>query len=123
LAIGVDAGLKARLPGRFNKFSVITGVGINIFDWETSTIFSDPRRSNWTVNGIRWNEDTFTAKGTLGLGMVFVPINNLSVGFGLNVLVDSIVEFDLVQMQVRSGDFFTDFNGPLVFDLTVSYKF
>jgi hypothetical protein len=123
LSIGAEAGLKARLPGRFSKFSVITGIGIDIFEWNTQTVFGNPRISQWQVNGISWNEDTFTAKGTLGLGVVFVPITNLSIGFGLNTLLDAIVEFDLVQMQVRSGEFFTDIDDSLTFDLTVSYKF
>jgi hypothetical protein len=120
--IGADAGLKARLPGIFRKFSIITGIGVNIFSWNTYTIFGSPRSTVWTIEGIGWNKDAFTAKGTLGLGMVFVPITNLSIGFGVNTLIDGIVEFDLVQMQVRAGEFFTDID-RLVFDLTVSYKF
>jgi hypothetical protein len=123
LSVGVDAGLKARLPGRLEKLSLVTGISVNIFNWNVDTVYGDDLSADWSVGGISWNRDAFTEKGTLGLGMVLAPNDNLSIGFGVNALIDSIVEIDLVQMQLRSGKFFTDFDDPLIFDLTVSYKF
>jgi hypothetical protein len=125
LNLGVDAGIKARLPGRLNKFTLVSGLSFNIFEWTVETVYANDLRAVWAVHGVSWNEEALTSNGTLGLGAVFVPIENLSIGFGLNVILDQLVEFDLVKMQVRSGDFFTgiDNNNPLTFDLTVSYKF
>jgi hypothetical protein len=125
LSMGFDAGLKAQLPGKLNKFTLITGLSFNIFEWTVDTIYANDLSANWAVSGISWNDEALTSNGSLGLGTVFVPIDNLSIGFGLNFLLDRLVQFDLVKMQVRSGDFFTSVSSsnPLTFDLTVSYKF
>jgi hypothetical protein len=136
IALGVDAGIKARLPGKFNKFTVITGAGLDIVDWQVTGVSGgDPSvkgNSQWAVTGIGWNPDTLTAVGSLGIGMVFDPNNNLSIGFGLSSLLDSLVEVDLPQMQIRAGRGLTAggghnlfgnlFNGAQI-DLTVSYQF
>jgi hypothetical protein len=125
LGLGFDAGIKARLPGKLDKFTLVTGLSFTIFEWAVETGYASDLQTAWTVDGVSWNREALTSNGTLGLGTVFAPIDNLSIGFGLNVLLDHLVQFDLVKMQVRTGDFFTDVstNNPLTFDLTVSYKF
>jgi hypothetical protein len=142
LALGVDAGIKARLPGKFNKFTLITGAGINIFDWYVSGNSGGETNlkgnSQWRIDGLGWNPETLTATGSLGIGTVFAPNDNLSVGFGLSGLLDSLVKVNLVEMSIKPGDFFTTdqpglnggrngiFGGlfkTAVLDLTVSYRF
>jgi hypothetical protein len=147
IALGLDAGIKARLPGKFNKFTVITGAGLNIFDWTVTGVTGGAPsgqkmakgNSAWAIDGVSWNEDTLGPTNGLGIGTVLAPNNNLSIGFGLSTLLNNLLEVDLVQMQVRPGVFFTTQqpgisganNGPfgglfrngVQFDLTVSCQF
>jgi hypothetical protein len=149
IALGLDAGIKARLPGKFNKFTMITGAGINIFDWWVTGVTGGAPsgqkmakgNSAWEIEGVSWNTDTLGPNNGLGIGTVFAPNDNLSVGFGISALLENLLEVDLVHMQVRPGDFFTSeqpginggnngpfgglFGGanPIQFDLTVSYRF
>jgi hypothetical protein len=143
VALGFDAGIKARLPGKFNKFTLITGAGINIFDWYVQGISGGENpaakgNSAWKITGLGWNEETFTANGTLGIGTVFTPNDNLSVGFGLSTLLDNLIQINIVDMTVKPGAFFTtdqpgisgEGKGPFgglfkgtTLDLTVSYRF
>jgi hypothetical protein len=141
LALGVDAGLKARLPGKLNKFSVVTGAGLSIFDWytESTTDRPSPGRdsSAWRIDGISFRGETLSSNNGLGLGLVLEPNQNLSIGFGINALIDGLFVFDLENMQIRPGSFFNGvaggstaggfltglFDTTVDIDLTVSCKF
>jgi hypothetical protein len=137
-ALGVDAGLKARLPGKFSKFSMVTGAGLNLFDWYTASLTDRPAPakdvSAWQINGIYFRPETLGNNGQLGLGLIFDPNQNLSIGFGINALVDGLFVLDLRNMRITRGTFFaggTTTNGGFLtnlftdatIDLTVSYKF
>ncbi|MDR1970958.1 MAG: hypothetical protein LBQ46_03460 [Treponema sp.] len=123
LIVGFDAAAKVRLPGRFDKFTLVTGFGLNIFNWAVETTYASALQDSWTVDGISWDTEKLSNVGSLGLGLVFEPIEGFSVGCGLNTLLDNIFEFDLPKMQVRAGQWFSGNSIPLAFDLTVSYKF
>jgi hypothetical protein len=147
IALGLDAGIKARLPGQFNKFTMITGAGINIFDWTVTGVTGgapSPQKmakgnSAWAIEGVSWNTDTLGPNNGLGIGTVLAPNDNLSIGFGLSTLLNNLLEVNLVEMSVTPGVFFTSEqpginggnNGPfgglfrngVQFDLTVSYRF
>jgi hypothetical protein len=135
LALGLDFGLKARLPGKLNKFSLVTGAGINIFDWYTRDN-TDANTSSWMIDGIGWKTETLSAHNNgLGVGLVFDPNQNFSVGLGINALLDGLFILDLRNMRVRPGTFFTSAAGGSILhglfdtssnvniDLTVSCKF
>ncbi|MDR0669457.1 MAG: hypothetical protein LBF95_05190, partial [Treponema sp.] len=134
-AVGVDAGLKAQLPGKFNKFSLVTGVGLDIFDWQTASQTKAPAAKDlttWSITTLGWRVETLGPSGQLGLGLVFDPNQNLSVGLGINALLDGLFVVDLEDMQVTPGAFFTGgtaggfltnlFTNSTI-DLTVSCKF
>jgi hypothetical protein len=142
LAAGIDAGLKAQLPGTFNKFTLITGASLKLFDWQTTgTSGGDSGsegQSAWTVEGVSWDKDSLTEGGALGIGTVLAPNDNLSIGFGLSTLLNNLIKVNIVEMKVEPGEFFTEGQpgitggetGPfgklfndVTFDLTVSYKF
>ncbi|MDR0669540.1 MAG: hypothetical protein LBF95_05620 [Treponema sp.] len=143
--LGLDAGIKVQLPGKLNKVSLVSGAGLALFDWYTqSSSGGDPKQkrvSSWAIERVSWNDDTLAANGNLGFGLVFDPNANLSVGFGLNAILDNLVTINLATMEVSPGTFFTNaqpgiaggtsglfgglFGGttPIEIDLTVSYKF
>jgi hypothetical protein len=137
LVLGVDAGLKARLPGKLNKFSLVTGAGLNLFDWYTASLTDWPGAaknvSAWQIDGIHFRPETLGNNGQLGLGLILDPNQNLSIGLGINALIDGLFVLDLVQMQITPGTFFDGtvtagsfLSGLLTttaIDLTVSYKF
>jgi hypothetical protein len=142
LTLGFDAGIKFRLPRRLNKFSLITGASLNFFNWNVVTHYASPTETAWLVQGITWKPESLTQNSTLGLGLVFAPNNRLSVGFGLNALLDNLLVVNVMEMTVKPGKFFADDqpfggptggpfgglfldknNDPITFDLTVSYKF
>jgi hypothetical protein len=147
IALGLDAGIKARLPGKFNKFTLITGAGLNIFDWTVTGVTGGAPsgqkmakgNSAWAIEGVTWNEDTLGPNNGLGIGTVLAPNNNLSIGFGISTLLNNLLEVNLVEMTVTPGVFFTSdqpgisggwdgpfgglFSNGVQFDLTVSYKF
>jgi hypothetical protein len=147
LVLGVDAGVKVQLPGKLNKFSIVSGAGLNLFDWYSKTEAggTNPkldRVSGWKIDEVSWNGDTLAAGGNLGFGLVFEPNQNLSAGIGLNAILNNLVTINLATMQIKPGAFFTNaqpgitgsasgpfgglfLNGatPITLDLTVSYKF
>jgi hypothetical protein len=136
-ALGVDAGLKARLPGKLNKFSIVTGAGLNIFDWYTQSSTDGPGgakdSSEWQIDGISFKGETLGPNGRLGLGLILDPNQNLSIGFGINALLDGLFYLDLQNMRIIRGTFFDgtvnagSFLSGLItnatIDLTVSCKF
>ncbi|MDR3148077.1 MAG: hypothetical protein LBU00_06875 [Treponema sp.] len=136
-ALGVDAGLKAQLPGKLNKLSVVTGAGLNIFDWRTISNSDTPSPSKegsaFWIGGIGWKDETLGPSGQLGIGLVLDPSPNLSIGFGINALLDGLFIVDLTTMRVTPGSFFAGgtpggfltglFDSSVSIDLTVSYKF
>jgi hypothetical protein len=143
LVLGVDAGLKARLPGKLNKFSLVTGAGLNIFDWYTASLTDRPAPSKdvsaWRIDGIGFRAETLGPGGQLGLGLILDPNQNLSIGFGINALIDGLFVLNLQTMRITPGTFFQGVGnttaGPntgsfltglftnTAIDLTVSYKF
>jgi hypothetical protein len=140
--LGIAAGISARLPGKLNKFTLVSGVALNVFDWYTGRVAGGEGTakvkpySSWAVTGISWDANT-VGSNSLGLGLVFAPTSSLSLGFGLNAILDNLVLIDLVQMTVTPGQFFVSdqpfgngTNGGLfgglftaaTIDLTLSYK-
>ncbi|MDR3248362.1 MAG: hypothetical protein LBT39_06210, partial [Treponema sp.] len=134
LSFAVDLGIKARLPKKLNKFTLITGASLDVVNWEISGESGGAGNlkgyDRWSVTGFSWNGDNLAAGNSLGLGLVFAPNDHLTVGAGLNTLLDHFFKLDLVRMRLESGDFFSNgapfYTGaggaPLQFDLTVSYK-
>jgi hypothetical protein len=140
LDLGIAAGISARLPKKLNKFTIISGVALNVLDWYTGYLTGgDPKAkpySSWRADGISWDTAT-VGRNSLGLGLVFAPTGNLSIGFGLNTILDNVIRINLVEMTVSPGMFFTGrqpgigggtdgpfgglFTGTRL-DLTVSYK-
>jgi hypothetical protein len=134
VALGLDAGIKARLPGKFNKFTMITGAGLQILDWRTVGVSGgdgNPKGySGWELGGIAWKDETLTTASTLGVGTVFAPSDNLSIGLGLSTLLNNLVAVNLKTMEVALGSGFSGAGNVLEglfknaeLDLTVSFRF
>jgi hypothetical protein len=128
--IGLDAGFKFKAT---NKFTLYTGATLNVFDWVAWGVSGGEKSAgggSWKIDGMGWDTSAY-GQNTLGVGLVFAPDEHLSVGCGLNALLDKLVEIDLQKMQVRAGGFWTSVNDQhflgdwsgTYFDLTVSYKF
>ena len=137
LSPGVNLGLGYKLN---DKWSLYTGAGLTLFTWNTHGHSGGDKNpgdkdSEWQFTGIEWGTEKWTNGDVLGFGMTWAPVNGLSVGFGLNTLLDKFFVIDLGEMQIRSGNFWTFHNDGniggwatrifdgLRFDLTVSYQF
>jgi len=94
IAGGVDLGLRLRPNETFTFFA---GVGLRLFDWTTwtETRGDDAHpalASSWNFSGIRWhNQDGVHpyGAGNLSLGMTFTPAEEVSLGLGLNGILNS----------------------------------
>jgi hypothetical protein len=141
--IGLDAGIQFKA---FKKFTFYTGASLNVFDWVVWGISGgDPELAgtSWQIRGLGFTGGTLpdtAAKGGpttsgnhAGLGLVFAPDEHLSIGCGLNAILDKFFVVDLEKMQIRAGGLWDSFNkdhflGNLwskntTLDLTVSYTF
>jgi hypothetical protein len=138
--IGLDAGLEFKA---FKKFTFYTGASLNIFDWVAWGVSGgDPKGGggSWQISGIGFEAGTPTdtfykgeSKNHLGVGLVFAPDEHLSIGCGLNALLDKFFVVDLEEMQIRAGDLWNSFRDEnwlgnfwstgTTIDLTVSYTF
>ncbi|MDR0302867.1 MAG: hypothetical protein LBI04_11235 [Treponema sp.] len=130
---GVDLGVEYK---HNEKFAFYTGAGLRLFQWGnmSGNPAKDVENGAWGFQGIQWDNGKWNGS-TLGFGTVFTPSENLSIGAGLNTLIDRFVKIDLKAMNVSLGEFFEDtssanavdglisrFDG-IKFDITVSYKF
>ncbi|GHU07422.1 hypothetical protein FACS1894151_01730 [Spirochaetia bacterium] len=135
LKIGVDAGIQFALNP---KISLYTGASLRFFNWTTGAVSRGEDdnispESSWKFEGISWETAKWNNGDTLGFGLTWAPVENLSIGFGLNTLLDKFFLIDLSKMQVRAGSFWNNNNlgvdnltggvlNGVIFDLTVSYK-
>jgi len=134
LFTGFDLGLKyAATP----KFELYTGASLQLFRWTVISHYGgdadqkaalDDKDSNWMFDGIAWTGDNYTGNNNLNFGLIIKPVENLSIGFGLNIILDALFTLDLSTMQFTPGTigtFFTDNydQTPVSFDLVVSLKF
>ncbi|GHV04053.1 hypothetical protein FACS189485_08610 [Spirochaetia bacterium] len=135
LKAGVELGFQFKLT---QKIALYTGAGLTLFDWTTlshSGGDTEDKTSDWNINGIQWDGSKGSSKSSIGLGMTIAPVENLSIGFGLNTILDQLIIINVPEMNVKLGDFWSNFDpfggnffGGLLsdstsFDLTVSYKF
>ncbi|GHU05733.1 hypothetical protein FACS1894147_12190 [Spirochaetia bacterium] len=137
LKFGVDVGLQFKAT---QKIALYTGFGLTLFDWTVlgkSSGPSDNKAGDWNIDGIQWDPSKGnSATNSIGVGMTIAPVEGLSIGFGLNVILDQLILIDATKMTVALGPFwgsFNPFNGTsdifgglfssTSFDLTVSYKF
>jgi hypothetical protein len=134
--LGLDAGLQFKAT---QKFTLYTGASLNIFDWVAWGLSGgDPKKGggSWQIRGLEFSPEslgTYSNRSNLGFGLVYAPDEHLSIGCGLNALLDKLFVVDLQNMQVRAGTFWSSvsqnsFLGDLwstntTIDLTVSYTF
>ncbi|MDR2343820.1 MAG: hypothetical protein LBD86_04730 [Spirochaetaceae bacterium] len=135
---GLSAGIEVKLHRLFKLYS---GARLNVFNaLVQGASGGDPEAGGgaWKLRGISWNiPETTNAGGAntnnLGLGLVFAPNDNLSVGCGLNTILDKLFYFDLTTMRFYAGDFWKSGNFGIqnltggildgtTLDLTLSYK-
>jgi hypothetical protein len=129
---GFDLGIKYKLK---ESFTLYTGASLQIFDWYVWGISGGDAKAGgggWEFNGIEFDTTKWANQSNLGFGLVYAPNANLSVGAGLNTLLDKFIQIDLQKMQVTTNNPFADssnfvtaigsFFGGMTFDLTVSYK-
>ena len=134
-SMGSDLGLRFK-PS--DQFAFYTGAGFQILELNAHNLSGGKgnyktKESEWELYGIDWRSSKLLAGGELGFGMTFSPSNYLSLGFGLNTLLDNIVKINIKKMTIESGDFWgadydnffswatSMFNG-VKFDMTVSFK-
>jgi hypothetical protein len=116
---GVKAGLEWNLPKRLDKFTLYTGVDLQLFEFTTTSYAGGDTANDatsWNFTGIGFGSTN------LDIGLTFVPIENLTIGIG--GLLASVVTIDPDTMQATGGnwDITKPFDG-IQLDLTVSYKF
>jgi hypothetical protein len=104
LSMGLDTGLRYK-PS--DIFAFYTGVGLRFFEWNTHNKTGggsdyETKESEWEVNGIEWVEESLI-RGNLGFGLTFTPNNYVSVGFGLNSILNNLVELNLKDMTIKAG--------------------
>jgi hypothetical protein len=131
MGIGLAAGLKFTLPGKLNKISLVTGLGIDAFSVEYNKVVS----TDADVTYLNWDNEVFTSTSSLGFGLVFAPDQHLNVGVGLNAFLDKLFTLDVTKMKFETGTFFqrgvgqpsdTAWFGDLFevqLEFTVGYKF
>jgi len=113
ISLGMDIGLRFK-PN--NKFAFYTGVGLGFFEltyW--NLVFGkDDYKSNevhWQIYGIEWDSSRTLAGGELGFGMTFKPNDYVSIGFGLNSILDKLFQFNIRKMTIETGSFWnTDYD-------------
>jgi hypothetical protein len=133
--IGLDAGFQFKAT---RKFTLYTGASLNIFDWVAWGLSGgDPSRGggSWQIRGLEFAPESLAASGgnsNLGFGLVYAPDTHLSIGCGINALLDKLFVVDFQNMEVRAGTFWSSmgmdhFLGNLLdgatIDLTVSYTY
>jgi hypothetical protein len=136
LFAGIDVGAEYKLT---RKYSLYTGLSLNLFDW-VALGFSggDPKTGGgaWKIDGFKFDTDKWAGQDSLGFGLVYAPNSHLSVGAGLNAILDQFFIIDLARMQARGGTLWSGltsnstatgamgtFFTNLTIDLTVSYTF
>lgn len=141
LAAGINFGIKYQIN---QKFALYSGVGFDIFDLRTYGNMdgkdAESKASAWRITGINARAETLhdgtgTGNNNLGFGLTFAPTKNISIGAGLNTILDRIIYFDVTKMQLGTG-FDKDSNdgselgwvaanliSGLTFDLTITAKF
>jgi hypothetical protein len=130
---GFDVGFKFKLK---KSFTLYTGASLQIFDWYAWGVSGGDAKAGgggWKFAGLAFDTTKWTNSSKLGFGLVYAPNANLSVGAGLNTLLDKFVSIDLENMQVSTNNPFGDANNFLTaagsvfdgmtFDLTLSYQF
>ena len=132
---GVDLGVRYQ---PFAKLAFYSGASLQILDWRTVSN-SKSKGGMWAVDGFmfsqnNWNNVAAPDRYILGFGTTYTPIKNLVIGAGLNTFTDKLVTFDLTNMTVQSGSwwsgnqnnigsFAASLFANMTFDLTVSYQF
>jgi len=135
LSTGLDVGFRYK-PS--DKFAFYTGVGFRFFEWNThnqpgGSGSYTTKASEWEFVGIEWNEESL-AGGNLGFGMTFTPNEYISIGYGLNSILDKIVKLNLQEMTVTAGPIWGNNKGnfgswlssifeAVTLDLTLNIKF
>jgi hypothetical protein len=132
---GIDVGLRYKLK---KSFTLYTGASLQIFDWYVWGVSGGDAKAGgggWNFDGLAFDTTKWAGNSNLGFGLVYAPNANLSVGAGLNTLLDKFVTIDLKNMQVKTNNPFgdgTDNNflsaagnvfAGMTFDLTLSYTF
>jgi hypothetical protein len=134
---GIDVGLRLKLK---KSFTLYTGASLQIFDWYVWGVSGGDANAGGgggSFTGLQFDHAKWGSTGSnLGFGLVYAPNGNLSVGAGLNALLDRFVTIDLQNMQVSTGNPCHSGTGDdhtvlsaagnvfanMTFDLTVSYK-
>jgi hypothetical protein len=130
---GIDVGLKYKLK---ESWTLYTGASLQIFDWYAWGVSGGDAKAGgggWNFDGLAFDTTKWANNSTLGFGLVYAPSANLSVGAGLNTVLDKFISIDLQNMQVSTNNPFGDADNFLTaagnvfagmtFDLTLSYKF
>ena len=111
LSLGFDTGLRYKPSDTFTFYS---GVGLKFFEWNTLTRSgggsNKTKESEWEVTGIEW-DDASLYNGNLVFGMTFIPNEYITVGFGLNSILNNIVAFNLKEMTTTAGPIWGDNKG------------
>jgi len=128
----VNAGIKFQAN---DKFSIYTGLGLQIFDWQIAGYSSTPKGEKntytgdaWKFNGIAWNEPA----SVLNFGLTFKPMEGLVIGADISNFVNNFVTINPKTMQVSTGfapsgannigDWATSFIRNVDVNLTVSLQ-
>ena len=117
----VNAGIKFQAN---DKFSIYTGLGLQIFDWQIAGYSSTPKDEkntytgdDWKFTGITWNEPKSTS--VLKFGLTFKPMEGLIIGADISNFVKNFVTIDPKTMQVSTG--FSSSNANNIGDWATSF--
>jgi len=129
LLIHFNLGVWYRINPKINLY---TGACLQVLNWKvadhTAKYPDMPYAYKWedsSVSGVKWSDyepQNVRDSNSLGFGMMISPVENFSIGFGLNALLDKIFLVNVERMRVEKGSFWID-DPDMYFDFTLSYKF